>query len=178
MPLEYPRMSAPPRLFETTAILAAYRETLERQPARPDSPLFRLAEALDLLAAGEDIAADSKPAPRPSQRQAFDPKTFEENPLSQRLLLIVEITAREGQDEALVGHLVAMENASRAEPGCREYTMLRSLSNPARFVVYEIWESAEALEAHRHTPHYLAFGPAIFGLVSEPPKVAELPLAV
>lgn len=171
-------MAAPPKLFETEAILEAYRaERQRREEGEQASPLTRLAEALDLLAAGEGAAEERREASRLSRSASPGPITSKENPLSQRLLLIVEIAARPGRDEALVTELVAMERASRAEEGCREYTMLRSLSDPLRFVVYEIWQSAEHLEGHRHTPHYRAFGPVIAELVTAPPKLMEVPLS-
>lgn len=93
-----------------------------------------------------------------------------------RILLIVELTAHQGQDDSLLTELVAMEAASRAEDGCLEYTMLRSLSSPRRFVVYEIWQSLEHLERHRQTSHYLAFGPAIGPRLERPPERLEVEL--
>ncbi len=97
--------------------------------------------------------------------------------MSGPVLLIVELAARPGHEDAVLSELRAMEAASRAEEGCREYTMLRSLSAPGRFVVYEIWESAAHLEDHRGTPHYRAFGGVVAEHFAGPPRRLEMVLA-
>ena len=97
--------------------------------------------------------------------------------MSSPVLLIVELAARPGHEDAVLSELTAMEAASRAEEGCREYTMLRSLSEPGRFVVYEIWESVQPLEDHRGTPHYLAFGGVVAEHFAGPPRKLEVPLS-
>jgi autoinducer 2-degrading protein len=40
------------------------------------------------------------------------------------------------------------------EPGCRLYHASRSVEDPDLFLLYEQYEDAEALEAHRETPHF------------------------
>jgi len=47
--------------------------------------------------------------------------------------------------------------ASRSEPGCVEYHMLRDLEDPTLFVFYEIWASKAALDVHSGLPHMAAF---------------------
>ncbi|MCQ4259601.1 putative quinol monooxygenase [Stutzerimonas stutzeri] len=46
---------------------------------------------------------------------------------------------------------------SRAEPGCIEYHMLRDAHDPALFIFFEIWASAEAFAAHIALPHMQRF---------------------
>ncbi len=53
--------------------------------------------------------------------------------------------------ERLLGPHVA---ATRAEPGCLEFTALRSAGDPDAFVLYERYVSAEAFDAHRASPHF------------------------
>jgi quinol monooxygenase YgiN len=53
---------------------------------------------------------------------------------------------------------------TRKEPGCRSYVFTADLEDPARFLIFEEWESAEALEAHFATPHMARFQQAMGGL--------------
>jgi hypothetical protein len=52
------------------------------------------------------------------------------------------------QREQFLADRVAMMRASRAEPGCIEYTFAADPVEPGRIVLYERWESQEALDAH------------------------------
>ena len=47
--------------------------------------------------------------------------------------------------------------ASRAEPGCIEYHMLRDKQDPTLFIFYEIWASQAHLDVHSALPHMKAF---------------------
>lgn len=56
--------------------------------------------------------------------------------------------------EALfLGHVAA----SRGEPGCIEYHMLRDQQDPNLFIFFEVWESREALDVHSNLPHMKQF---------------------
>lgn len=61
---------------------------------------------------------------------------------------------RAAEFEALFLGYVA---ASRAEPGCIEYHMLRDRQDPSLFIFYEVWESQEALDVHSNLPHMKQF---------------------
>jgi quinol monooxygenase YgiN len=56
------------------------------------------------------------------------------------------------QVAALLGRHAA---ASLAEPGCRAFVALRGIDDASSFVIYERYDSKEALEAHLASPHYL-----------------------
>ena len=51
------------------------------------------------------------------------------------------------REQFITGRL-AMMRASRAEPGCLEYTFAADPIEPGRVVLYERWESQEALDIH------------------------------
>jgi quinol monooxygenase YgiN len=51
------------------------------------------------------------------------------------------------REEFLAGRHDAMR-ASRAEPGCLEYTLSADPIDPSRVVLFERWASQEALDAH------------------------------
>jgi quinol monooxygenase YgiN len=56
------------------------------------------------------------------------------------------------QRAAFVASRVATMIASRAEPGCLEYTFAPDPAVATRVVLYERWESQEALDAHLAAP--------------------------
>lgn len=51
---------------------------------------------------------------------------------------------------------IALENAlaSRQEPGVLQFDLLEQADSPNHFLLYEVYRSSAALEAHRLTPHY------------------------
>ena len=53
----------------------------------------------------------------------------------------------DGRDEFLAGRLEMMRS-SRGEPGCLEYTFSADPLDPGRVVLFERWESEDALNAH------------------------------
>ena len=56
--------------------------------------------------------------------------------------------------EALFSSYVA---ASRREPGCIEYHMLRDQQDPSVFIFYEVWASQADLDVHSSLPHMATF---------------------
>jgi (4S)-4-hydroxy-5-phosphonooxypentane-2,3-dione isomerase len=44
---------------------------------------------------------------------------------------------------------------TRQEPGNHRFDVLGDNEEPGRFILYEVFDSTEAVEAHRQTPHYL-----------------------
>lgn len=59
--------------------------------------------------------------------------------------------------EAAIAAAVEVMEATRQEPGCISYTFSADLSDPGRFLLFEEWESEEALAAHFQTPHMASF---------------------
>ncbi len=50
-----------------------------------------------------------------------------------------------------------MSVATRAEPGCISYEFFVGLSDPDTLLLYQEWESVEALQDHFETPHMEEF---------------------
>jgi quinol monooxygenase YgiN len=53
----------------------------------------------------------------------------------------------EQREAFLAGRVAAMEQ-SRAEPGCLEYAFAADPIDPGRVILFERWESQEALDEH------------------------------
>lgn len=77
-------------------------------------------------------------------------------------LIATTIALPEHYDEVRSA-MARLVEPSRAEPGCLEYVMHRSLTRPNAVVFFERWESREHLEAHTRTAHFLECMAAIEG---------------
>ncbi len=78
---------------------------------------------------------------------------------------IIESTA--ANIAAMQAAIATMENKSRAEDGCYDYTFSVELNNPDVLRITEKWESMEALAAHFAMPHMADFQAA---MAANPPK--------
>ncbi len=67
---------------------------------------------------------------------------------SQGETLIATLTAREGQEEALLERLAALVAPTGAEPGAVEYQVHRGAPGTRTVIVYERYADDAALEAH------------------------------
>jgi quinol monooxygenase YgiN len=45
----------------------------------------------------------------------------------------------------------------RRDPGCVRFDVSQQLDDPTRWVLYEVYDSADAHAAHRGSPHFLAY---------------------
>ena len=81
--------------------------------------------------------------------------------------LIVSVIAAEGKADELSVELQAMLAPTHAEPGCEFYRLYES-QRTGQFFFHELWESEEALEAHRQTPHFLHMKQATQNLLAKP----------
>lgn len=57
-----------------------------------------------------------------------------------------------------------MREATLAEPGCLFYQAYLDRKDPGTVLIFERWESQEALNAHFATPHMAEFGAALGNL--------------
>jgi len=58
--------------------------------------------------------------------------------------------------------------ASIQEAGNRRFDVLQSAADPAYFILYEAYASAEDAAAHKLTPHYLAWRDTVADWMAEP----------
>lgn len=73
--------------------------------------------------------------------------------------------------DALKAAIAAMENASRAEDGCDDYTFSVELSDPNVIRITERWRDMAALEVHFKTAHMAEFQKA---MAAHPPTGADV----
>ncbi|MBD3419914.1 MAG: antibiotic biosynthesis monooxygenase [Chitinivibrionales bacterium] len=54
------------------------------------------------------------------------------------------------------------------ELGNRRFDILQSDDDPARFILYEAWESKEAAKAHKEAEHYRTWRETVANWMAEP----------
>jgi len=54
------------------------------------------------------------------------------------------------------------------EPGNLRFDVIQSEADPTRFVLYEAWRDADAMTAHKKTPHYRAWRETVADWMAEP----------
>jgi autoinducer 2-degrading protein len=57
---------------------------------------------------------------------------------------------------------------TRKEPGNHRFDVLQSAGDPTRFLLYEVFENQDAVEAHRRTVHYAEWKAAVEGWMAKP----------
>ncbi len=57
---------------------------------------------------------------------------------------------------------------SRREPGNRRFDVVQAKADASHFVLYEVFDSTEAIDYHRQTPHYHAWKKAVEPMMAKP----------
>jgi len=70
------------------------------------------------------------------------------------VFVIATWVAKEGQEDTVERLLSMNALATKEEPGCREFTVLRQRDMPRMFVLYEVYDDEGAFEAHRESEHF------------------------
>jgi quinol monooxygenase YgiN len=76
-----------------------------------------------------------------------------ETSMSEQLTLIAFLRAKPGADAELGRRLSALVEPTRLEPGCIDYQLHRSNSDPGLWVLYENWRSQADLDLHFQMPY-------------------------
>lgn len=72
-----------------------------------------------------------------------------------KIRLVISIRTRPGLGQLQERAFARLAPIVRAEAGCLQYDLFRVDDDPDRFVLLELWESAEALDAHDASAHML-----------------------
>ena len=65
--------------------------------------------------------------------------------------------ARDGEEASVAHAIEQLAGPTRAEPGCLVYKAQRSVDDPQVFLLYEVYESREAYEAHLGSGHFRTY---------------------
>ncbi|MEH0740254.1 antibiotic biosynthesis monooxygenase [Vibrio cholerae] len=83
----------------------------------------------------------------------------------QPVTVVANVIAKANDIEQVERALTELVTQTRKEVGCICYDLHKNNDNPAHFVVYEIWQSEQALQAHAASAHFQAYGTAVEGMV-------------
>lgn len=81
---------------------------------------------------------------------------------------VVQLHVRAECLPAFLDAVRANHEASVREPGNLRFDVLRSAEDPTRFVLYEVYASAEAAAAHRETAHFVRWRETVEPLYASP----------
>jgi quinol monooxygenase YgiN len=87
--------------------------------------------------------------------------------------VFVKLHAREGNEKAVEEALREVMGASRAEPGCLDFHLYRSMRDPRLFYIHSRWRDFEAYSTHAELPHTVNFLKKVDALVDVPREVAR-----
>lgn len=88
-----------------------------------------------------------------------------------KVYVVATIQAASGKEEEMGRVLSAVIADVRAEKGCVRYDLHRSGADPARYLFYEIWESAEELAVHGETAHIAVMRERMAPLLTGEPEI-------
>jgi (4S)-4-hydroxy-5-phosphonooxypentane-2,3-dione isomerase len=72
--------------------------------------------------------------------------------------LMVQLEVRPEDRDPFLAAITENAAASvRDEPGCHRFDVTAVEGDGSRFVLYELYDDAEAFEAHKRTPHFAAW---------------------
>lgn len=87
------------------------------------------------------------------------------------IIVLAEVESSAESIESIRGALAVLEQASRAEAGCHDYTFCQEINDPNRIRIVELWESMDALREHFATKHMAKFRESLAGA---PPRSMEV----
>ncbi len=84
------------------------------------------------------------------------------------LIVHVHVHVKPEEVEAFKRATLANAQASVKEPGIARFDVLQHQDDPTRFVLIEIYRTAEAPAAHKETAHYLTWRDTVAPMMAEP----------
>lgn len=84
------------------------------------------------------------------------------------LIVHVHVHVKPEQVEAFERATLANAQASIQEPGIARFDVVRQADDPTRFVLVEVYRSAEAPAAHKETAHYRTWRDTVEPFMAEP----------
>jgi quinol monooxygenase YgiN len=70
------------------------------------------------------------------------------------IVLKVDMLVKAGTEQKCREYIQILQEHSRKEPGCLMYIGHQSTEDPRKFLFYEQYKDAAALESHRNAPYF------------------------
>ena len=84
------------------------------------------------------------------------------------LVNCVYVYIKEEHINDFIEAIIKNHNGTRKEPGNLRFDVLQSKDDPSRFLLYEAFESEEAVAAHKETEHFLKWRDTVAGWMEKP----------
>jgi quinol monooxygenase YgiN len=84
------------------------------------------------------------------------------------IVVHVRVHVRPGSVDAFKEATIANASASLLEPGVARFDVVQQVDYPARFALIEVYRSADAVAAHKETPHYKTWRETVEPMMAEP----------
>jgi quinol monooxygenase YgiN len=91
-----------------------------------------------------------------------------------QIQVVAYLVAKPGKEQALTDAILAIVPEVRKEDGCIAYDPHVIRGTPGTVVMYEIWESQAALDAHGDAPNLKSLAARFDELLGEPLRVERL----
>ena len=85
-------------------------------------------------------------------------------------MFIVHVFVRVKADQVEAFKVATIENAQNSvqEPGIARFDVIQEQDDPARFVLVEVYRTAEDPARHKETAHYLKWRDTVADMMAEP----------
>lgn len=87
------------------------------------------------------------------------------------LTVTARVKAGPGKEEEVLGHLLSLIEPSRKDPGCLNYDLHRSQTDPGSFLFHENWARRDLWDRHMAKPDLQAIISRLAPLLAEPPEI-------
>ncbi|MDB4887033.1 MAG: Antibiotic biosynthesis monooxygenase [Gemmatimonadetes bacterium] len=84
------------------------------------------------------------------------------------LIIHVFVHVKPDAVDAFIAATVANARASIQEPGVERFDVIRQHDDPARFLLVEVYRSADDPARHKETAHYATWRDAVEPMMAEP----------
>jgi len=85
-------------------------------------------------------------------------------------MVVIHVHAHVKPDAVEAFREPSVRNAAHSvqEPGIARFDIIQQQDDPTRFILVEVYRSADAVAAHKATAHYAAWRDAVAPLMAEP----------
>lgn len=86
------------------------------------------------------------------------------------MLFVVHVAVHVKPESVDAFRAATLANAkgSIQEPGCARFDIMQTVDDPTRFLLVEIYRTADAQAAHRETEHYKTWRDTVADMMAEP----------
>jgi len=86
------------------------------------------------------------------------------------IVYCVEVSVVKGRESLFLEATEENHRNTRKEPGNIRFDVLQQQEDPSKFFLYEVYESEDAVKAHKETAHYLKWRETVASWMAAPRK--------